>query len=270
MAPVDERDRDEFNDADAATAWNAGADAYDVFVESGADYYRHQVHGPALLAACDPIARLRALDLGCGQGFFSRLLQREGARVIGVDIAADLIALARAHEERTRCGIEYRELSAARVSSIWPAGSFDLVASCMAVQDMADPAAALQSAHAVLTPGGRLVFSVPHPATDPPFRAWERDPSGRKLWMKLDRYFETGPAVCDWNMPRLTAHWKTPFRRFTLAEWTRLVREAGFIIDRLEEPRPSREQVEANPRLDDCRRMPFFLIFVLEKTRASS
>jgi hypothetical protein len=26
----------------------------------------------------------------------------------------------------------------------------------------------------------------------------------------------------------------------------------------------------ANPRLDDCRRMPFFLIFVLEKTRAST
>jgi hypothetical protein len=71
-------------------------------------------------------------------------------------------------------------------------------------------------------------------------------------------------------MPRLTAHWKTPYRRLTLTEWTRLVRDAGFIIDRLEEPRPSAEQVAANPRLDDCRRMPFFLIFVLEKTRASS
>ena len=267
---VDDQDRDEFNDAEAAAAWNAGAEAFDVFVESGADYYRHQVHGPALLSACEPVAGLRVLDLGCGQGFFSRLLASRGALVIGVDVAADLVSIAQAHEARSPRGIEYRALSAARVSGAWPAGSFDLLTSCMAIQDMADPAAALRSAHAVLTPGGRLVFSVPHPATDPPFRAWERDAAGQKLWMKLDRYFETGPAVCDWNMPRLTAHWKTPYRRFTLTEWTRLVRDAGFVIDRLEEPRPSALQVVANPRLDDCRRMPFFLIFVLEKTRASS
>ena len=38
-----------FTDPDAAAAWNAGARAYDTFIESGADYYRVEVHGPALL-----------------------------------------------------------------------------------------------------------------------------------------------------------------------------------------------------------------------------
>ena len=37
---------------DARQAWNSGADAYIQYVESGADYYRHLVHGPGLFAAC--------------------------------------------------------------------------------------------------------------------------------------------------------------------------------------------------------------------------
>ena len=64
----------------------------------------------------------------------------------------------------------------------------------------ADPYAAwaLHGAFAVLRPRGRMVFSVPHPATDMPFREWARDEAGRKRYLKLDRYFETGQELaCD-------------------------------------------------------------------------
>ena len=61
----------------------------------------------------------------------------------------------------------------------------------------------LRGAATVLRPSGRFVFSVPHPATDTAYRVWERDDNGRKICLKLDRYFETGATVCDWSMPRL-------------------------------------------------------------------
>ena len=51
-----------FEDTDAKNAWDFAADAWDAFVESGADYYRHEVHGPALLAMCQPVADLDVLD----------------------------------------------------------------------------------------------------------------------------------------------------------------------------------------------------------------
>ena len=89
-----------FSDDDARAAWNEGAEAWEAFVESGDDYYRHEVHGPALLAACEPVDGLAVLDLGCGQGYFSRLLARRGAQVIGIDIADQAIAYARQHEPR--------------------------------------------------------------------------------------------------------------------------------------------------------------------------
>jgi hypothetical protein len=68
-------------------------------------------------------------------------------------------------------------------------------------------------------------------------------------------------------MARLRYHWSTPCWRHTLSEWTSLVTGAGFTIRALREPRATAEQVAANPGLDDCRRMPYFLIFQLEKPR---
>ena len=55
-----------FSDDDARAAWNEGTQAWEAFVESDADYYRHDVHGPALLAVCEHVDGLAVLDLGCG------------------------------------------------------------------------------------------------------------------------------------------------------------------------------------------------------------
>ncbi|HSC26795.1 MAG TPA: class I SAM-dependent methyltransferase [Vicinamibacterales bacterium] len=259
-------DRTAFNDSKAAAAWNEGAEAWDQFVESGSDYYRHEVHGPALLAASEPLPGRKVLDLGCGQGFFSRQLASRGAQVVGIDIAEELLRLARAREAQQALGIDYRTLSASDVARELPRGSFDLVTACMSLQDMADVSGALDGTAAVLRPGGRMVFSVPHPVTDTPFREWERDAAGRKRCLELSGYFDTGQAMFHWNMPRLMYHWSTPYRRYTLSEWSALVTGAGFSIGSLSEPRPTPEQLAANPNLHDCSLMPLFLIFDLQKT----
>lgn len=254
---------DPFTDEESRAAWNEGARAWEAFVEGGADFYRHEVHGPALLSACGPVDGLRVLDLGCGQGYFTRKLARAGAAVIGVDLADELVASAREHEAREPVGARYERLGAAEASARWPAGHFDRVTSCMAVQDMAEVPRVLQGAFALLRPGGRMVFSVPHPATDTAYREWDRDLAGRKRALKLDRYFEGGPATCHWNMPRLEYHWRTPCWRYTISEWSDLIADAGFLVARLHEPRPTAEQVRRVPELEDCARMPYFLIFDL-------
>lgn len=254
-------------DFDARAAWNTGAESFIHFVESGSDYYRHLVHGPALLAACGDVRAARVLDLGCGQGYFSRLLARAGATVTGIDLADRLIARAIELETSEPLGIQYQHLDAARIATHFAAESFDLVTGCMSVQDAADPAAVLIAAGRVLGPAGRMVFSVPHPCTDPPHREWQRDERGRKVALCLDRYFESGPAVCNWNMPRLRYAWQTPFHRFTLTEWSTLIRDAGFVIQGMREPRPTAALVAEHPQLEDCSRMPFFLIFELVKVK---
>ena len=256
-----------FSDDDARAAWNEGAQAWEAFVESDADYYRHDVHGPALLAVCEPVEGQYVLDLGCGQGYFSRALARRGAQVMGIDIAEQAIAYARRNEERDPLGVVYEVMSATAMSRHWKERRFDLVTACMALQDVADGAACLRNAFAVLPDEGRMVFSVPHPCTDTPFRQWEYDEAGEKTALKVDGYFESGPAVCHWIMERLRYHWDTPYWRYTISEWSGLIAEAGFLIRRLHEPRPSQEQVRRRPQLRDCYKLPYFLIFDLVKQR---
>jgi 2-polyprenyl-3-methyl-5-hydroxy-6-metoxy-1,4-benzoquinol methylase len=255
-----------FGADDSRNAWNKGAEAWDEFVESGRDYYRLAVHGPALLETCGDVTGLKVLDLGCGQGYFSRRLALKGARVIGVDIAEKQIEFARKHEQEKPLGIGYCLMDAARITERWPAGSFDLVTACMSLHDMPDPGQVLKAAAEVLSSQGRMVYSVPHPFTDAPYREWDRSAVGEKLALKIDRYFEAGPTLTHWNMARLRYHWDTPYTRFTLAQMSAMTAAAGFLIRRIAEPRPTKEQVEENPDLDDCCRLPYFLILELVKT----
>ena len=249
-----------FDAPSTARAWNWAADAWEQFVESGADYYRAEVHGPALLEACGNVDGLQVLDLGCGQGYFTRQLAAKGASVVGVDVAEMQLQNARLHEEEMPLGIKYLLMDAAQVVDEWPKDTFDMVTSCMALQDMPQPGRVLQSARQVLKPGGRAVLSLPHPFSDMPFREWERDESGEKLALKVDRYFESGRKLLRWNMARLMYPWETPCWGLTLSEWSELMSGAGFLIRRIHEPRPTEDQVRRLPQMDDCYRLPYFLV----------
>ena len=68
---------------------------------------------------------LSVLDLACGDGMGTRLLKRWGAaRVVGVDISPQMIALARQREDAEPMGIEYRVADGATLGKI---GEFDRV-----------------------------------------------------------------------------------------------------------------------------------------------
>jgi 2-polyprenyl-3-methyl-5-hydroxy-6-metoxy-1,4-benzoquinol methylase len=259
-------------------AWNAGAEAWDDFVESGKDFYRHEVHGPALLDVCGDVSGLRVLDLGCGQGWFSRRLAERGASVVGVELSENQIANARRHESESPAGIEYHLLNAALIAETFEAEGFDLVTACMSIQDMDDAPAVMSGVGVVLKPGGRMAFSVPHPMTDPGgerqlpdplgretgpriWREWERDADGKKLGLKLNHYFDSGVRPMVWNMRRPAYVWETPQWRRTFEQWSTLIADAGLLIRRMWEPRPTADQVRRNPELDDCYRLPFFLVF---------
>jgi len=53
--------------------------------------------------------------------------------------------------------------------------------------------------HTRLRPGCRFVASITHPCTDTPFRVWEKDQSGAKRWLCIDRYFERGSFEYTWS-----------------------------------------------------------------------
>ena len=59
---------------------------------------------PAVEALMGDVAGQRVCDLACGQGRVTRRLADLGAHVVGLDISAGLLRIARRHERSPTCG----------------------------------------------------------------------------------------------------------------------------------------------------------------------
>jgi SAM-dependent methyltransferase len=120
---------------------------------------------PFLLSWCQPIDGKRVLDLGCGEGYFSRQLKQQGAAYVeGVDIAREMIAGASAAEESEPLGIHYRVSDAAEFSGMQDE-VFDLAVAVFLFNyvDQEKMTKIMKGVFRVLRRGGRFIFSVPHP-----------------------------------------------------------------------------------------------------------
>jgi SAM-dependent methyltransferase len=193
-----------------------------------------------LLAMAEPVAGLRVLDLGCGEGYFARHLRSRGARyVIGVDQSAGMIDLAKKQEAAHPMGIEYHEGCATDLSR-FPTASFDMTIAVflfnyLTVERMRQ---CMEEVARVVKPGGRFLFSVPHPAFPymrqpaPPFyfdvqgvgyfsgrdrhcsgRIWKRDGSWLEVQLvhkTLEDYFDTLARAGFHGMPKLRELRATP------------------------------------------------------------
>ena len=108
------------------------------------------------------VAGQRICDLACGQGRVARRLADLGAGVVGIDLSAKLLEIARRHEEAEPRGVQYLQADARTLHGV-AAGAFDGVLCHMALMDIADLVPTLHAVARVLRPGGWFVFSILHP-----------------------------------------------------------------------------------------------------------
>ena len=120
---------------------------------------------PAVFELCEPVDSADVLDLGCGEGYCARELAARGARsVTGVELSDEMVDLARAQDDELGQGILYRCGDVAALED--PDGSYDLAVGVFVYNylDTQRMASSFREVYRVLRPGGRFVFSVPHPA----------------------------------------------------------------------------------------------------------
>jgi len=109
-----------------------------------------------LLVAADPGRSI--LNIGAGQGSFTRLLERRGYEVVSSDVAPAAVAVL---ESRVRGEVVRADMT----DLPYPDRVFDAVVAGEVIEHIADDHRALSEAARVLRPDGVLALSVPaHPA----------------------------------------------------------------------------------------------------------
>lgn len=203
-----------------ASVWSSGGAGYDRISRGISDSIDHCV------LRLSPAPGEHVLDLATGTGWTSRMVARQGARVVGVDIAAELLAAARERAEAEKLDIEYQLGDAERLP--FEDGAFDAVISTCGIMFASRPEAAARELARVTRPGSRIALttwlpdsnlfkmfmvmkpymaSPPNPAPPSPFEWGRTDRIRELLGSAFDLQFEKG--VSYYREPSGEAAWDT-------------------------------------------------------------
>jgi SAM-dependent methyltransferase len=251
--------------ADVRRYWNANADLWTELSRSGYDTFRDTLNTPAFFEMLPDVDGLLGLDVGCGEGHNTCLLAEQGARVTAIDLSDIFLSHAQCSEAQDPLGIRY--LLANVVELPFAEASFDFATGIMSFMDIADAGWALGEIHRALKPGGFLQFSITHPCFKTSRRRRLCDEDGLVYGIEVSDYFRTrrGDVVeflFSGVPPELRERlptFKVPRFTRTLSQWLNLVMEKGFLVERVEEPRPSDEVVREHPELRIAQLIACFL-----------
>jgi len=105
-----------------------------------------------------PLSGESALDVGCGAGLLCEPLARLGARVTGLDAAAENIAVAKAHAGPQGLDIDYRN----EAIEDFTGRGFDLVTSLEVIEHVDDPQAFVDGLAKAMADDGLMIISTPN------------------------------------------------------------------------------------------------------------
>ncbi len=100
------------------------------------------------------------LDVGCGGGILAEAMARRAAQVMGIDLAAKPLGVARLHAlEASVENIEYREVAAEALAAEQPQ-TYDIVTCMEMLEHVPEPASVVQACSTLVRPGGWVFFST--------------------------------------------------------------------------------------------------------------
>ena len=224
--------------------WELSAQAWIDSMGERGDWGREHVLDPVMLSRVATGRFGCALDVGCGEGRFCRMLKAAGVAATGIDPTHQLVEAAR---RRDPSG-DYRLGRAEQLE--FEAASFDLVVSYLTLVDIDDFRTAISEMARVLKPGGSLLVANLTGFTSAcAAQGWVRDEEGRRLHFPVDRYLD---EFSFWLGGNTHENWHRPLEAYMAA-----LLESGLQLTFFSEPEP----VSGEPsRQEDYRRVPWFVV----------
>lgn len=236
--------------------WETSAEAWIASQGTAGDFGRQYVLDPVMLTRVERSEARTALDIGCGEGRFCRLLDQRGIAAVGVDPTAALVAAAR---QRHPAGCYVR----ARAEALPCAdASVDLAVSYLSLIDIDDACQAIAEMARVLRPGGTLlVANLTSFNTAGMDIGWITDWRGRRRHYPVDRYLDRRAVRVAWGGIRIRNHHR-PMRDYMQA-----LLAACLTLTHFDEPEPTAGAPADRAR--EYRRAPYFLVMEWRKSTSA-
>ena len=221
----------------------------------------HRIHFimPFTLKKLGDVKGKMILDLGCGEGGYSRELAKKGGKVTGIDCAENAIKYCetRANEENLKgtyfirnssdlCGIEDE--------------SFDLVLASMMLMDCEDFEGTVKEIRRVLKPSGKLFASVCHPCFHTS-GGIGRQGTGLDKKVVVTNYYHPR----EWEATLPSGKFKVVWRHRTIEDYVKTFIKCGLTITDLSEPMPTEEQAAVAEGIAWMKKIPIFMFWELKK-----
>ena len=209
--------------------------AYEEMAEKYNELIEHKPHNayydrPNTLGLIPEMHGKQILDAACGPGKYAEILMSKGAIVTGFDLSPKMIELA--IERNKDQGVFFvHDLS--MPFEMLETASFDIVLCALALHYVQDWTLTINEFHRVLKPNGILVISIEHPFFE--FN-----------YFKSTHYFEVEHVNCIWKGFGKPVEVNS-FRR-PLSECLLPLTNNGFYIDKLFEPKPTKEFEHLDPK----------------------
>ncbi len=218
--------------------WDESAAAWIADMGERGDYARAQVLDPVMLERVRAKRYERALDVGCGEGRFCRMLRAAGIAATGIDPTQALLARAKALDPEG----DYRSGRAEELA--FPDGAFDLVVSYLTLIDIPDAPRAIAEMARVLRPGGTLLIAN--------LTGFATASAGGRF----ERYLDERAEWVSWRGIRIR-NWHRP-----LGSYMSWLLAAGLRLTFFSEPEP---RGGSTPAIEKYRRFPYLLVMEWEK-----
>ncbi|MGG4403684.1 class I SAM-dependent methyltransferase [Paenibacillus amylolyticus] len=208
---------------------------------------------PVMLELIGDVAGKNILDLGCGDARFAAELlsgEREGATYTGIEGSVNMIQAANESVKGMNARIEQAFME----DWTYPAGTYDLVISRLAVHYIEDVESLFHKIYNTLNENGTFIFSVEHPVITSTLQ-----PSGTRTDWVVDQYFVEGYREQQW----LGGSVKKMHR--SIESYFMALQRAGFHVEHLRESAPQRAYFVNEETYLRRQRIPLFLFLSARK-----
>ena len=216
--------------------------------------YRNVFLMPQTFALLGEVAGKKVLDVGCGEGGYTRRLAHKGAEATGIDGSPTMIEFARQRATQEGVTVVYETRNANALDGLADE-SFDIALAAMSLMDVEDYVGAVAEISRVLRKGGELLMSITHPCFSGRGSRWHKE-AGEYKHFAVDNYSvdETWEEFINDKFTRPVL-----FRHKPLQDFMAPLLAQGFRLTLFHEPTATPEQILQAPRLARLNRVALFL-----------